>query len=830
MRNFTVLIFSLLLCVSPLFSQDKYEISGFVSDKVTADPLPGTYVIVVGTQTGTSTDGDGKYKFKLAPGTYQLTTSFISYRADTVTVTIEPNNDNFHDFLLEPQFVVGDEIVVSAGRVANRVRELARIRQKEKKGLENYSALVHKMAVIYETRPGSVFSQPEELEAIAFSERMVRQMYVAPRSFGEQFLARRASDNFFSEYDFFSTGGSPLDLNQEKVELSLLSENVSVVGPISVNARKFYFLDDEPADSTWPAGTTKILVKPKQDNTPLFEGCVFVNDDANGVIGMDLHMNAAGEVFNGLYSLSDFRYYQKFKKKKGFWVPERTEIEGRIGILGMKKDLIYRDLWTYADYSMNLENLKRKDIPLSGQSTIEGVDDRDSLFWEQALYYAQESDVSELQEALSYEEKRALVNVGVASFRAYVKLPYTLQNFYMTNVSDFYRFNRVEGHYVGIGVRTPSKNGDYYYKGAIGYATDPGAQDLRYYAEAMQFIPGTPIAVEGGVYNRLALQFLDYEYNNNPLNLDELRYTIFQGFAGLDPRNYFEREGYKAGLRLRFGRDFFFRVNYMREDHKFLPLVTTRSFFSDFEVGDQVDPQLADEVGLTPDGLIGSDGLPSFTEGEFSGLEFHFHFDNRQFNRYGFLRNYNVRQFGWFTDQLAYWSDPDFGASKRDGFKYFKYRSSFGLNAPVFTSHFIRSEIFIGGSDSPLPAQMQFAKNGFMTDDYLRHRPFTTLGFNEGVGNRVSVARLRYDFGSGFVRLFPFRAIRQSGMRLEVFGAGGITHPDDDLSPVLPWTDGLEEHIEAGFALTKILGIFKLETAIRLVGDKGTAYGFVLIF
>jgi len=855
---FAVLLLGMGLLFSDASAQTRYELTGVVSDEETGETLPGAYVLIKGQQRGTSTDGMGFYKLQLEPGEHTLVATFVGYRPDTVSVIIEPDTDNELDFNLRQEGISGEEILVTADRVVRRVKNLAEMRNEQRKNLKNYSAEVHKLAILYETKEKEKKNGPKEdnennkveelsskvsddilfsntntndsLQAIAFSERVLEQLFIAPKTYGEKYIARRASENFFSEYDIFSTGGSPLDLNKDKVELNILSEKVTVIGPISTKAGKFYNVEDEPADSTWPENTTRIIVEPKTQRQPLFEGSVYVNDDANRVIGMDLAINKAGEVNSGLYSLSDFRYAQRFEKIEDYWLPVRAQVQGKIGIIGMKNDFIYQDNWTYRDYEINRDDLDKSDIPLSGQIVAQNAGKRDSTFWNNSVTYSRESDVRALEEAFQYSEDRAAVNVGLSLMQYYFKAPTVLRNSYFTNISDFYRFNRVEGHFIGAGLRTPAVNENFTYKAAGGFATNADAQDWRYHFDALQYIPGTSLAVEGSFYRRLAVQFGDYVYDRSPLDIDQFRYDLIAGFSGFDHRNFYERDGYRAGLRYRFRPAFFIRANYMREDHKFTPIVTTKSFFDEFEVGGRVDPNLNENIGQTPTVPVpdGGEELKGFTPGEFSGFEFHAHYDNRQFVREGLFRDYEVRKFGWYTDHLVYWSDPNFGAGE-DGFEYIKYRSSFGGRIPAARSHFLLGEIHIGGSNNPLPAQSQIGSNGFIIDRYLRRRPFITLGFNEGIGNRTSVARLDYDFGSSFFRNFPFQFIRQSGMQMRVHATAGYTHEEDGLSPVMPWTDGGEEHVEAGFAVTHIFGMFKVEAAFRLSGDRGESVGFVLI-
>lgn len=836
-----------LVAASSASAQQTYEVTGIVRQSDTASVVSGAEVTAVETSASAVTGAYGRYRLELEPGTYRLVASSLGYAPDTVSVTVDPDGVHRRDFHLEARAIGLEGIVVYGDQVERHVQDLAVARNQRREDLRNYRVTVHRLGLAYQVDPslrGGIPAPPsggakvgDETpvdfgppggEVFAFSERVVRQLFVAPNAYAERHVARRASDNFFSEHEVFSTGGGPLDLNEERVDLNLLTEVVSVVGPISEDAPRFYGFTREPADSAWPRGTTEITVEPKSSRRPLFRGRVYVDDDSDQVVGMDLRLNEAGEVSTGLYSVSGFRYYQEFDRVRGYWLPSRTEIRARVGVPGFEEDFVYRDRWVYSGYEINRSDLLRDEIPLTSTVVEAGADSRDGEYWRQAAeQYLDDDEQRAVEEARAYEENRFLVDFFASAFRAWARTPTFLRQSYFTNVSDFYRFNRVEGHYVGAGLRTPAAEEDFAYKVAGGRAT--GADEWRYYAEARQTLPSTDLAVEGEVYRKTALQFADYRHTVGPLNVDEFRYTLGAGFAGYDPRNYFEREGFRTGLRYRFGQNGFVRSGYMREDHRFLPVVAARSFFERLEVGAGVDPNLNPRVGETPGGTGEPDGQRGFTPGTFSGFDFQIHYDDRQYRQNGVFRNYQIREFGWFTDHLAYWSDPAFGTGPGEAFEYFKYRSSAGVRVPLAATHFLWGEVFVGGSSEPLPAQMQFAGNGFYIEDFIRRRPLLTLGFNEGVGNRVSTARVDYDFGTGLVRLVPFGPIRRSGVQLRLWAAAGLRHPDAGLAPVTPWTGGVDEQVELGVGLTKILGIFSVQLGFRVHGDAGDAVGVRLI-
>lgn len=127
---FSLLVLFLFIPLS-VFAQSG-RIAGTVVDKETGEPLFSASVLVVETSTGATTDFDGKYLIKnLAPGSYTLRVSYISYATQTITgVTVLANEVTTIDVLLETESATLEEVIVSAEAVRNNEASLLRQRQK----------------------------------------------------------------------------------------------------------------------------------------------------------------------------------------------------------------------------------------------------------------------------------------------------------------------------------------------------------------------------------------------------------------------------------------------------------------------------------------------------------------------------------------------------------------------------------------------------------------------------------------------------------------------------------------------------------------------------
>lgn len=108
------LVVLLLATVSPTVAQTG-EIAGTVTDAESGDALPGVNVVIEGAQKGASTDADGAYVIEdVAPGTYTVRASFVSYTTKTVSdVSVEEGETTTLNFQLRRAETKMDEVVVT---------------------------------------------------------------------------------------------------------------------------------------------------------------------------------------------------------------------------------------------------------------------------------------------------------------------------------------------------------------------------------------------------------------------------------------------------------------------------------------------------------------------------------------------------------------------------------------------------------------------------------------------------------------------------------------------------------------------------------------------
>ncbi|MFZ6033619.1 MAG: carboxypeptidase-like regulatory domain-containing protein [Melioribacter sp.] len=115
MKLFNRLIIILFFAVN-LYGQG--NLKGVVTDSVTAEPLIGANVFLMGTSLGSATNIDGEYHISRIPaGTYDVKISYVGYKPKIIQVTIQNNRTLVLDIPLVADVIEGTEVTITAQAV-----------------------------------------------------------------------------------------------------------------------------------------------------------------------------------------------------------------------------------------------------------------------------------------------------------------------------------------------------------------------------------------------------------------------------------------------------------------------------------------------------------------------------------------------------------------------------------------------------------------------------------------------------------------------------------------------------------------------------------------
>lgn len=99
-------------------------IAGTVVDARSGNTLPGASVQVPSQNVGAATDADGEFSFRIAPGEYQVSISFIGYQDSERNVTVESGSTTRIRVKLQPSEAELDEVVVTGVSVGTQTEKL----------------------------------------------------------------------------------------------------------------------------------------------------------------------------------------------------------------------------------------------------------------------------------------------------------------------------------------------------------------------------------------------------------------------------------------------------------------------------------------------------------------------------------------------------------------------------------------------------------------------------------------------------------------------------------------------------------------------------------
>jgi TonB-dependent receptor len=140
-KKISILI--LFLFLSLLSNAQSGIIRGTVFDDATGESLPGVTIFAEGTTIGTMTDFDGKFNLNIAPGTYTLRVSFISYETIKIKdLQVKSGEVNLLDNLrLKEAKIELSEVTITAEVLRNSEIAMLTMKQKSAHLMDGISAV-----------------------------------------------------------------------------------------------------------------------------------------------------------------------------------------------------------------------------------------------------------------------------------------------------------------------------------------------------------------------------------------------------------------------------------------------------------------------------------------------------------------------------------------------------------------------------------------------------------------------------------------------------------------------------------------------------------------
>lgn len=760
------------------------KISGIVHDADSRQTLPGAYIRVVGINKGTTSNADGAYQLFLPSGTYQIVANYLGYLADTLRLTVAAHGI-LHDFDLHPSPIVLSEVLV-VGDQSNPAEEIIRRAIERKKRLRTrmgsyeyaaYTKMTLKIKIFRRVKDSSATGEVKSVMrdtilAAGVIETQTKGYWKEPDKFKEVILARKQTRNIAPEVNILGLANIP-NLNDDRVKVY----DKLIVGPTAPNALEFYSYQMIDTTSVNNTAVWRIKMTPKSTTLPLFEGTVTISDDTYRIVEGDFHGNDA---LSHSAPLDSLRVHQRFGfHNDPFLWPLESNLWLEIKFPGLIFPLLVDHIGVVHDYDVNIN------IP-------DSLFDRFSVAVDQQADKVDSAGWSALQSPpLTVEEKGAYRTIdslyinskAFASIMWIMRLPFWLAEKPFTMLSDYFRFNRVEGAYLGAGYDSRGYLGSIHLVARAGYAFAQRAS--KYGLEVEQALTAGNSSTIGVEFHRSILN----REGEEPFTLGAN--TFFALFAKQDPSDYFEGEGFSLFTRQRVGNELSLELRYLDEQQR---SVKANTDFSIFQRSGEYRPN------------------PLILDGHLRSASILLEYDTRKLIQLGPINVPDETNDSWTVTAGAEYTDRSF---LKNDFTFTRLSITIHMRKHLLGDRSVSLYGRAGYAGHGLPPQRLFDLS-YGVEDIMPLGAFKTLHVKEFSGDRIGMLMVEWNLSGTFFRHIDVYIIKD--MQLILYGGSGWS----DLSPSSKRIQTVEIQTakkpfhEAGFGLGNLPFGFRLDFTWRL--------------
>ena len=759
-------------------SQERvFSFSGTVVDNETENPLPGVTFRVLNSARGTVSGGDGAFRISLSAGEYKFAVSSVGYLPDTVSVTL--STDIHRAIRLKPSPVqIQEFLVVAEDPGVDIIRRAIANKRKWKDLLGSYEFDAYTKQVLR-----------RDTAVASITESYTHGYWRKDDGLREVIRQRRQTENVRAAQNFAAVG-QILNFNEDEIRLA----GYTFVGPTASDALDDY---DFRLERTYESRGVKIYelrMTPKSAVKPLFNGTVNIADSTYAVMRVNVKPNEAFR-FPFVNEL-DVRYQQRFTLFENlFWMPVDISIAALVdlnipGFSFPKFNFEQRSvLYEYAintTFPDSVVELRRVTVDSSATSL-------DSTFWKRNQVLpltAVEETAYHTLDSTQTLEKQFRPGGALSGLNQFLESPVKYLDLH---------FNRVEGLFLGGQIRRDSVLSPHTsITGEAGYGLSDHVWKWEM-AVSQRLLLRPSITVGAGVYRSLAHRPDADFYGDFDISIGSL-------FDKNDYRDYYLASGWRGFVTVQPLRWFSGELTYQSEKETSTSNSTDFSFFSR-GTRYRVNPPIHEGMLRS---LIAS-------------LEL------RDFLGRGFISGTIVRPNQLLSLQVEH-SSPGLGSD----FDFTRYSFEVSFQQSTFLTGLLFAprlsiEIRGGTVDGTLPPQRLFD----LESRYSGTAPFGVLRagrVKEFSGDRYISAVAEHNFRSLPFHWLGISFLEKAGIELIFTGGLARTWVSSGTSNQLPFTvrttDGWYK--EAGFGISRILGLLRADFTWRLGKDVGNKFFFSL--
>ncbi|MDP3830689.1 MAG: DUF5686 family protein [Ignavibacteriaceae bacterium] len=772
---------------------------GRITDSETSNPLSFVNIFITGTTNGTTTDENGNYILKLPFGECEINYSMIGYKSKKEKIVIL-GKEIIMDISLDPAFYEIPEIVVTGEDPGSLImRRMIERKMEQFKNLQTFKyKLYTKFFVSTDTLTAGRSSKDGDTTIFSIFESYSEGYYKKPDKYFNKIIQRRQSVNIPPQANFVTFG---TNINAFDNYITIINEEIAT--PFHPDAIDYY--DFKLERWTSPDSITNIAVikiTPKTILRKLFSGYVYV--DGYKLIPLEITLTPSEAVklpFNA--SLS---YRQSFTEFQNIIVPTNLQIKSNIPIdiywlFDARLDIQINNV-AY-DYIFNIP-IDEKIFEQRRVEADKSADVIDPLLWdENAILPLTE------KEAKAYDEiKDARENPDSLFQTSFVDRyigPVTREivkfdRSPFTGFDDFFRFNRVEGIYIGGGF-IMFDNDDYrsYIKTGYSFADEKIKGEIfgEYYLDEFK-----KYAINFTLYNKL-------NRRDDPSFFGERSITLLSLLFKSDYGDYYYSSGYNIEFKVGFGQ-----LRFIRREIFERPYVIKIGFKDETHLTAMANTDFA---------IFGRRKHlrenPSVINGRLRSLYTEINYDYsplRRMSDFGFQISYE------YSSKRLLKSEFDFSNIK----SIVSLRTS---TLPLWT---LDVRLAVGKSFGQLPPQRYFSVES-SASSIAQKGAFRGVKLKEFYGDEYITLFLEHNFGEVIPGIFRIPNVASFGVEFIINGNIGFTKFNNidqvkTLNRNLLSTKETTEqyYYEAGIAINRLLLFFRFDLSARLTQVSSPEYRF----
>ncbi|MCI0493862.1 TonB-dependent receptor [candidate division KSB1 bacterium] len=323
---FGILIIT-LLSIMAAYGGTTGKITGRVTDK-NGQPLPGSNVILVGTNLGAATDLGGYFNvINIPPGNYQVRFSFIGYKNRVVQdVQVKVDQTTTLDAVLEESTIEGEAVTVTAERLVVELNLTSSVSTVTSKDIEimpvrQLSEIVDLQAgvvdghfrggrlgeVQYQINGVSVNNSYDNSSSLQLDRSLLQEVQVISGTFDAEYgqamsgvvnvVLKSGSDKFTWNLetflsDYMYSSGNRRSADDKFRPFSIQNYQLSVSGPTFLPSTYFIFNSRRYLDNGYIYGERRFVPTDRAD----FERRIFTPSGDNKEIPLDYSDDISGLV------------------------------------------------------------------------------------------------------------------------------------------------------------------------------------------------------------------------------------------------------------------------------------------------------------------------------------------------------------------------------------------------------------------------------------------------------------------------------------------------------------------------------------------------------